>query len=303
MTEKIFLNYRRADSEAWADRLFERLVKRFSRSHVFMDIDGNIPVGLPWAEWLDRHVAGCDLMLVLIGRTWVANFQERGDEPDYVRLEIESALARQIPVVPVLLGDTPLPSAAELPESMRALPGLEAARLQRLSFDADAEALLRKVVHSIQVTRKGGEPAAEVSEPPVAAKSSNAVPLQAQQTAIPEQPRDPRKKMAEAIAASKNRPRAKVDIHWMLIGGVANTLQGLADAHFRQCGEALEMAFESKAFTKEVLHEMWLCLVLTESLIKHEMIKQRFSEERARITLNNREELKNILQDGLKQLS
>ena len=65
MTGKVFLNYRRADAEAWADRLFERLVQQFPRQNIFMDIDGDIPIGFPWAQWLDSQVAACDLMLVL----------------------------------------------------------------------------------------------------------------------------------------------------------------------------------------------------------------------------------------------
>ena len=131
MASRIFLNYRRADAEAWADRLFERLIKQFSREHVFMDIDGNIPFGFPWATWLDEQVAACDLMLVLIGRNWVAELRSRADqsEPDFVRVEIESALGRGIPVVPVYLGDTLIPLKAELPKSMHSLLALQAARL------------------------------------------------------------------------------------------------------------------------------------------------------------------------------
>src|SRR5262245_5246138 len=100
MAGKIFLNYRRADADAWADRLFERLIKQFPRDEIFMDIDGSIPYGFPWAKWLDQQVAACDLMLVLIGRTWVDEFKKRSEpnERDYVRVEIECALARDIHV-------------------------------------------------------------------------------------------------------------------------------------------------------------------------------------------------------------
>jgi hypothetical protein len=153
MAGKIFINYRRADAEAWADRVFERLKAQLPDAHVFMDIDGNIPLGLPWASWLDSQVAACDLMLVLIGRSWVTEFQARSgpDERDYVRVEIESALSRKIPVVPVFLGDAPVPPPASLPTSIRPLLELQAARLQRTSFETDAQDLIEGVVRSIKL--------------------------------------------------------------------------------------------------------------------------------------------------------
>jgi hypothetical protein len=155
MPGKIFLNYRRSDAEAWADRVYDRLTVQFPRGDVFMDIDGNIPLGLPWATWLDSQVAQCDLMVVLIGRSWVAEFQARSgpEERDHVRVEIESALARKIPVVPVFLGDAPVPSRANLPASIRTLLDLQATRLQRASFEADAKALIDGVVRSIKLAR------------------------------------------------------------------------------------------------------------------------------------------------------
>ena len=155
MTGKVFLNYRRADAEAWADRLFERLVRQFPRENVFMDINGHIPVGFPWADWLDSQVAACDLMLVLIGRSWVAEFETRSEpgERDYVRVEIKSALKRRMPVVPVLLGGALVPKPAELPDTIRPLLALQAVRLQRTSFDSDAEALLKSVPRSIALAR------------------------------------------------------------------------------------------------------------------------------------------------------
>jgi hypothetical protein len=44
---KIFLDYRRSDAEAWADRVYERLMAQFPLGDVFMVIDGYIPLGLP----------------------------------------------------------------------------------------------------------------------------------------------------------------------------------------------------------------------------------------------------------------
>jgi hypothetical protein len=162
---KIFLNYRRSDADAWADRLYERLRAQLPASDVFMDIDGNIPLGVPWVEWIESHVAACDLMLVLIGRSWVAEFEARSaaGERDFVRVEIERALSRKIPVVPVFLGDAPVPSAASLPASIRSLLELQATRVQRVSYDADIKVLIEGMVRSIELARaEAVEPARPV---------------------------------------------------------------------------------------------------------------------------------------------
>jgi hypothetical protein len=118
-----------------------------------------------WLDELDSQVAKCDLMLVLIGRAWIAGFQVRSDsgERDHVRVEIESALARKIPVVPVFLGDTPVPSRSSLPASIRPLLELQASRLQRVSFEADVKTLIDGVVRSIELA---GGPMIDTSRPP-----------------------------------------------------------------------------------------------------------------------------------------
>ncbi len=91
MAARIFLNYRGSDAEASADRLYERLATQLSGIEVFMDSDGKLPLVHSCAEYLDRWVATCDLMLVLVGRTWSSEFQARSDpeQRDYVRAEIE----------------------------------------------------------------------------------------------------------------------------------------------------------------------------------------------------------------------
>ena len=155
MSGRIFLNYRRTDADAWADRVYERILQHLPRENVFMDIDGNIPFGFTWADWLDKQVAECDLMLALIGRQWVAEFGARSAPGvhDFVRVEIESALARKIPVVPVFLGDAQVPAKADLPESVRPLLDLQAARLQRTTFEADVTSLIEGAIRSIKLAR------------------------------------------------------------------------------------------------------------------------------------------------------
>jgi len=168
MPGKVFLNYRRRDSAAWADRIHERLKAQLPQADIFLDIDGKIPLGVPWEEWVDAEVATCDLMLALIGDRWIEEFQKRSnsEERDFVRVEIASALARNIPVVPVLLDDTPMPSEASLPGSIRRLLKLQATRLQRPSFDADVRALISGVAQSIRLTSEAtGRPPSPSGQP------------------------------------------------------------------------------------------------------------------------------------------
>ena len=76
---------------------------------------------------LDR----CDILVAIVGPRW-ATPDESGklrltDETDWVRIEIEAALAKRIPVIPVLIDGTTLPAPADLPEGLRNLAFRQAA--------------------------------------------------------------------------------------------------------------------------------------------------------------------------------
>ena len=71
-----------------------------------MDID-NIPFGLDFREQLQDALMANDVVLAIIGPKWTC--PARGgklrihDETDPVRIEIETALKRGIPLIPVLV--------------------------------------------------------------------------------------------------------------------------------------------------------------------------------------------------------
>jgi len=81
---------------------------------------------LAFREVLTKRVAGCDVFIAVIGDKWLSIAGESGtrrlDDPgDFVRIEVEAALGRKIPVIPVLVGNSSVPPAKELPESLREL--------------------------------------------------------------------------------------------------------------------------------------------------------------------------------------
>lgn len=158
---KLFISYRREDSQHQADRLHSALKPYLAnpRSDVFIDVD-NIPFGVDFIEYLDSKVAECEALLALIGPGWLqaANPQtglRRLDDPkDFVRIEIASALQRGIPVVPVLLDGAPVPNAGELPEDLQALATRNGVPVQRLTFDADVARLVGGLPIELKPSRR-----------------------------------------------------------------------------------------------------------------------------------------------------
>ena len=71
-----------------------------------------------------------------------------------MRIEVEHALAEGVRLVPVLLDDTPMPSAADLPESLRPLTRFNAVSLRHARFRDDASVLARFLAPLIGTSRR-----------------------------------------------------------------------------------------------------------------------------------------------------
>ena len=104
---RIFISYRRDDSAAHAGRLYDRLEGHFGQENVFMDVDAIQP-GLDFVEVVQEAVGSCDALIAVIGKEWQrvvdGSGRRRLENPeDLVRLEIATALSRNIRVIPVLV--------------------------------------------------------------------------------------------------------------------------------------------------------------------------------------------------------
>jgi hypothetical protein len=121
----IFISYRRVDSADITGRIYDRLIGKFGRGPVFKDVD-SIPLGIDFKEYLDMKVGECSVLLAVIGDRWLeagdSSGKRRLDDPaDFVRIELESALERNIPVIPLLVRGAQMPSEGNLPPSLRKL--------------------------------------------------------------------------------------------------------------------------------------------------------------------------------------
>jgi hypothetical protein len=143
------LSYRRDDSKWIAGRIFDRLEGHYGKDNVFMDIDA-IPLGLDFREHLQQSLQRCDILLAIVGPRWLGA-DEHGhraiaDETDWVRIEIETALSKQIPVIPILIDRIRMPKATELPESLRNFAFRQAAEVDSgVDFRSHMDRLIRSM--------------------------------------------------------------------------------------------------------------------------------------------------------------
>ena len=139
----IFINYRRDDSSGYAGRVYGALEAHFPHDLLFMDVD-SIDPGLDFLEVIEQALAQCVVMLVIIGKDWVeTRGQRRLEDPDdYVRLEIEHALARKIRVIPVLVKGATMPTSPNLPQSLVSLIRRNAVELSDTRWEYDTGKLV-----------------------------------------------------------------------------------------------------------------------------------------------------------------
>ncbi len=146
---RIFINYRRQDTEGYVGRLFDHLVQHFEQRDIFMDVD-SIPPGADFVEVLEKAVAGCDVLIAMIGPQWATIKDDSGERRldqwnDFVRIEIASALKQEKMVIPVLVGRARMPSPDQLPEDLKLLARRNAFELGQQRFAEDVEKLARAI--------------------------------------------------------------------------------------------------------------------------------------------------------------
>lgn len=156
----IFINYRREDVPGVAGRLFDHLAERYPRRQLFIDVD-TIKPGLDFVDQIDAQIAQCHVLLAIIGSRWLDDRDQDGkrrlDSPnDFVRLELKSGLKRNIPLIPILVDGTRMPSEQDLPPDLKELARREALELRYTSFDSDADAIAQALRALCPCTARSG---------------------------------------------------------------------------------------------------------------------------------------------------
>jgi formylglycine-generating enzyme required for sulfatase activity len=194
----VFISYRREITAGEARALFNDLIERLGKNSVFMDVD-SIALGRDFRGALQKTLASCDLMLVLIGRNWADVKDEEGrtrleNSGDFVRLEIEAALKRDIVVMPVLVQGAHMPAAEQLPPEIRDLAYRNGFELSHTRWESDIGEMIRRL--DLDVPEISGH--VERSASPVAAPNASLA-----STARPAEPRQ--RSLTQAIKLTRRQ--------------------------------------------------------------------------------------------------
>jgi hypothetical protein len=143
---RIFISYRRSDSQPWTGRLADDLREYFGSDRIYRDLDSSRSAQ-DYVRQIEEALESSRVVIVVLGPQWLDSRYQDGrrrlnDSEDLVRLELERALASGIAVVPVVVGNATVPGLSDLPPSLRTLSRLQAQRLSDEDWSYDFGRLL-----------------------------------------------------------------------------------------------------------------------------------------------------------------
>jgi hypothetical protein len=146
---RIFLCYRREDTQDAAGRLHDQLVAAYGQDRIFMDID-SVPLGIDFVDHVTDQISRCAGVIVMIGKQWrtIKDKKRRrrlDNEDDLVRAEIRAALRQEIPVIPVTVQNAAMPTAHDLPDDIRLLARRNGIELSATRWKTDVERLIKEL--------------------------------------------------------------------------------------------------------------------------------------------------------------
>lgn len=166
---RIFISYRRADSQDISNRIHEHLATHFGTENIFIDSE-DILGGEDFEEKIFQEISNSDVMLVIIGKLWTSLKRDETssitrlfEDGDVVRAEVETGLRLpSVTVIPVLVGGANMPAEAELPKSIRKIIKLNARSVRNEpDFNGDMQKLVPHIEKNLSVQKTESPPKVE----------------------------------------------------------------------------------------------------------------------------------------------
>ncbi|MBL3572836.1 toll/interleukin-1 receptor domain-containing protein [Rhodovulum sulfidophilum] len=122
MSGNVFISYRRSLCADTAHLIAMHLRQYVPRARPYLDVEAIDP-GTNFVDAIQSQLSKTRAVLVLIPLGWTTVKDASGatrlrQDGDHVRREVETALKRRVPIIPVLLDGARMPTAEELPASL-----------------------------------------------------------------------------------------------------------------------------------------------------------------------------------------
>ena len=131
--KKIFISYRRSDAQHIAGRVYDNLELEFGSDEIFFDVN-TIPYGVDFRKYISDFVKASVVVIAVISTSWKTFFKKNWfisrHKFDFVQVELELAFENSVPVLPILVDDTPMPRENDLPKAISSIAYINAARLR-----------------------------------------------------------------------------------------------------------------------------------------------------------------------------
>jgi formylglycine-generating enzyme required for sulfatase activity len=124
-----------------------------------MDVD-TVEPGVDFVRAIKKAVGECDVLVALIGKRWVGELggtSRLDNTKDYVRLEVSTALARDIRVIPVLVDGMTMPNEDSLPSPVQPITRRNAIEISNTRFNYDVDQLIAAVRRILDPTERNAD--------------------------------------------------------------------------------------------------------------------------------------------------
>ncbi len=140
---KVFISYRRSDTQDFTGRLADKLRAARGVAQVFLDVE-EIDAGEDFVHRIHKSITDSEVCLIVIGPRWAdeAGAARLKDENDFVRLEVIECLKSGHRIVPVLANDAAMPAPDALPPDLADLTRLNAVSVRHGDFERDTDHLV-----------------------------------------------------------------------------------------------------------------------------------------------------------------
>lgn len=159
--ETVFLCYRKGDAGNAVGRIKDRLEQAYGPDFVF-EYTHDVQLAANFRNVIDGTLREVKVVLVAIGPEWLTISSGDGvrrlDElDDPVRVEVETAIRRQIPMIPLLVDGAVIPPKSELPASLQTLSDTNGLPIrQDPDFDGDVDRLIAAIDRIVGRKRRNG---------------------------------------------------------------------------------------------------------------------------------------------------